>query len=1056
MATRVPSRWWRVCRRCLRGMRVGILLLLLFVLVAFVYLNEIGLPGFLKRPLLEELHTRGVDLQFSRLRLRWYRGLVAENVRFGSARQQTSGPQLSIKTVEVKLDRAALLKLHLKVDSLILHGGEAVWPVGETNQPPQQLTAENIQTQLRFLPNDRWELDHFSADFAGTLLQFSGSVTNASALRDWKIFHAAGGAQPELTRRRLRELATIIEQIKFAAPPELDVIIHGDAREPRSFNGFLTLNAPGAVTPWGTLTNGMLVARLTAFDATHRQPQAEFRLHASEVETRWGSTKNFHMELHAVTDESVTNRLRASLKLLADNFTTEWAQATNAQFTAEWTHSITNPIPLAGTVGLRLTDARTRWGGADELRLNAQLATPATNALPQFDPSHDWWTNRILFAGTVELSATNVHSRWAGAAELHLDARVNAMTNRPSQADQQWAWWAYLEPYFLDWNCRMKKIEAREFESKELSCSGLWRAPMVTVTNLAAEIYDGRLNAEAAVNVATRVATFHASSDFDVRKASPFLTEGGRRWFQEQQFSWEKPPLGHAAGGLTLPAWTDSHPDWTNAVRPTLWLSGDFTVGNASFRQVPVSSAQSHFYYTNMTWDLPDLSITRPEGKIDLALESNDRTKDFYARIHSMIDVRAVRPMLEARVQHGLDTLVFTQPPQIDGELWGRWRDNSQLRAHAKVAVSNFTFRGQSATHFHAAVQYANGFLQMTDGRIERGGGQYGTASWVGINFATQQLFLTNGFSTLDPMVVVDAIGPKVSKAIEPYHFLRPPTVHVNGIVPLRGDVPADLHFKVDGGPFHWMKFKVEHIAGRVDWMGQHLNVSEIQAAFYQGTLTGSALFDFTRAEGTDFTFDTIVTDSNLHALMEDLFAPANHLEGRLSGHVNITQANTRDQQSWFGRGQVDLHNGLIWEIPIFGIFSPVLNGIYPGLGESRATEGSASFNITNSVIRSEDLEMRSHILRMLYRGTVDFDTKVDAIVEARLLRDFWLVGPILSTVLSPLTKLFEYKVTGTLAHPKSEPRLSPLRLFRSKEPPSNNPSPDTTSPSSLPPKKSP
>ena len=880
MSTRVPSRSWRICRRCLRGLRVGILLLLFFVLVAIVYLNEVGLPGFLKRPLLEELHTRGADLQFSSLRLRWYRGLVAENVRFGSARQETSGPQLSIKTVEVKLNHAALLKLHLKVDSLVLHGGQAVWPVGETNQPPQQLTAENIQTQLRFLPNDRWELDHFSADFAGTQLQFSGSVTNASALRDWKIFHAAGGAQPELTRRRLRKLATILEQIKFAAPPELDVIIHGDAREARSFNGFLTLNAPGAVTPWGTLTNGMLVARLVGSDATHRQPQAEFRLHANEVETRWGNTENFHLELHAVADESSTNHVRASLKLLADNFTTDWAQATNAQLTAEWTHSITNPIPLAGTVGLRLTDAHTRWGDAGELRLNAQLAQPATGDLPQIDPSHNWWTNPIPLTGTAELRATNVHSRWASAAELHLDARVNSLTNRPSQADQQWSWWAYLEPYFLDWNCRMKKIDAREFESKEINCSGIWRAPMLTVTNLDAEIYGGRLKGESAMNVATRVATFHANSDFDVQKASPFLTEGGRRWFQEQQFAWEKPPLAHAAGGLTLPAWTNPHPDWNNEVKPTFWLAGDFKVGNASFRRVPVTSAQSHFYYTNMIWDLPDLSVTRPEGKIDLVIESNDRTKDFYARIHSSIDARAVRPMLEPKVQHGLDTLVFTQPPQIDCEMHGRWHDISRLRAKGKVALNNFTFRGQSATHFHASLQYTNGFLQMTDGRVERGGGQYGTADSVGIKLRHPAAFLTNGFSTLDPMVVVDAIGPKVSMAIEPYHFLRPPTGHVNGIVPLRSDVPADLHFKVDGGPFHWLKFKVQRISGRVDWVGQNLTLNDIQADFYQGTLTGSAMFDFNPAEGTDLTFDMIVTDCNLHALMSG-FVRARQPSGR-------------------------------------------------------------------------------------------------------------------------------------------------------------------------------
>src|SRR5581483_5212113 len=159
---------------------------------------------------------------------------------------------------------------------------------------------------------------------------------------------------------------------------------------------------------------------------------------------------------------------------------------------------------------------------------------------------------------------------------------------------------------------------------------------------------------------------------------------------------------------------------------------------------------------------------------------------------------------------------------------------------------------GQTATHFHAMAQYTNGFLQLTDGRIERGQ-EYGTASWVGVDFAARRLYLTNAFSTLEPTAVVNAIGPKVAKVMEPYRFLKPPTVEVNGIVPLHGDVAADLHFKVDGGPFHWMKFKIAHINGKVDWVGQHLNLSGMQAAFYQGTLTGSALFDFNRDEGTDF-----------------------------------------------------------------------------------------------------------------------------------------------------------------------------------------------------------
>src|SRR5438552_1430421 len=92
------SRLRRFCRRFFRAARIGFLLLMLGIVVAGIYLNQIGLPDFVKRPLLEELRARGVELQFSRLRLRWYQGIVADDVRFGRL-EQPQGPQLSIRQV---------------------------------------------------------------------------------------------------------------------------------------------------------------------------------------------------------------------------------------------------------------------------------------------------------------------------------------------------------------------------------------------------------------------------------------------------------------------------------------------------------------------------------------------------------------------------------------------------------------------------------------------------------------------------------------------------------------------------------------------------------------------------------------------------------------------------------------------------------------------------------------------------------------------------------------------------------------------------------------------
>ena len=128
MATRTKSRFWRICRVYFRRFRIAVWLVVLALVATFVYLNQVGLPGFVKKPLLENLRARGLDLQFSRLRLRWYRGLVAENVRFGRAGEPLS-PQFTIQEAQVRLNHRAMTRLQLQVDSLMLRQGRLVWPL---------------------------------------------------------------------------------------------------------------------------------------------------------------------------------------------------------------------------------------------------------------------------------------------------------------------------------------------------------------------------------------------------------------------------------------------------------------------------------------------------------------------------------------------------------------------------------------------------------------------------------------------------------------------------------------------------------------------------------------------------------------------------------------------------------------------------------------------------------------------------------------------------------------------------------------------------------------
>jgi hypothetical protein len=207
-----------------------------------------------------------------------------------------------------------------------------------------------------------------------------------------------------------------------------------------------------------------------------------------------------------------------------------------------------------------------------------------------------------------------------------------------------------------------------------------------------------------------------------------------------------------------------------------------------------------------------------------------------------------------------------------------------------------------------------------------------------------------------------------------------------------------------------------------VHWLGQQLTLSNIRADFYGGQAAGSAQFHFRPGGQADYHFAVFATNALLGPLTKEMFAVTNRLEGRLWGNLVITNASTTNIQSWDGYGDMNLRDGFIWEIPVFGIFSDVMNGLVPGLGNSKASAGTCTFIITNGVIRSEDVDIRSTGMRLEYRGTLDFEGKLNARVEARLLRDMPVVGPLVSLATLPFTTLFTYKVTGTLAEPKAEP----------------------------------
>ena len=870
---------WRKCRTTFRWCRYSVWAVILLGLLAFGWLNVVGLPGFLKTRLTATLRERGVHLEFSRMRLRVVHGLVAENVRAGGE-NGPGRPALTASEVQLQLNYPALFRGRFQLDGIVVRDGKFILPVSPTNS----LVWLNIQTEIRFLPDQTWSLDELRADFFGTRLSLSGQVAHAPEAASWKLFTGRKPGERGELFRPLQDFSDQFARIHFEGQPQLGLTVNGDAHDIHSFTLRAYASVPGMNSPW-----------------------------------------------------------------------------------------------FSGR-GLQLT---------------ANLTTPA-DAMTNANPALDFWTNAL--------------------------------------------------PFRLAWNMRAADLRSEKISAHTLECHGLWLAPQLSVTKLSGHLGGGKVFAAASLDVLTRNLAFTNSSDFDPHVFATLLPDRGRRMLGE--ILWTRPPLIRVGGLVTLPPWTNGMPGWRNGLpawsdglASPLALVGELAFTNAVLRGETLNLARTHFSFTNSIWSLPDLELVQNRTKLALGGSASIITKNFRLSLRGALDENSVQPFLkDTPVARALSIVQLTEPVVLAVNAAGNLRTLDTITASGHLSLTNFAVRGQAISSVDTDVTCSNRVLSFLHPQAFRAAGsQTMTAGSVTLDFNARMIYFTNGFSTFEPMVVPRAIGPKTAACIEPYEYLAPPTVRVHGQLPLRDfksgrDLDGtDLTFDIiRGAPFRWNRLQATNAVGTVHWLGQYLVLSNITAGCYGGRAAGHAYFDFRPvAYGCDFNFGVSVSNLDVHALAADLStSKTNLLEGSLNGFVEITSANSKSWQSWNGYGSAQLHNGLLWNIPVFGFASPVLNAFSPGLGNSRATEASADFVMTNGVARTDSLTIHTLTMRLQYSGTVDLQQHVNAHVTAQLMRNTWVVGPLVSTVLWPVSKIFECRVTGLVSEPKITPILFPFSKY--------------------------
>jgi hypothetical protein len=1015
------SRGWRIFFACFKWTRVVILLALLGFVILGLFLNRVGLPDWVHRRIVAQMREKGWDMQFSRLRLRWYRGIVADQLQLSRTNTMT-GPNLFVETAEFRLNGRALRSFNLQSDSVFVSGARLVWPLPGTNQPKQTFVLNNVRGELLFKPGDQWELRSLSAQGLGAQVHIRGDITNASYLRDWKLPQRKEPREPKGPRHDFwHDFLTQADKVRFATPPEISVIFGFDARDARSLDALVKLTAPSVVSPWGTGTNFNLAVRTLPAASSNDLLLAEVKLSANHPRTPWGAASNIQLTARLEPSFTQVFPTNGTLRLDALAASTPWGDAERFALEARTAPALANDAARVTRFNIHSDGLQTEHGHVRALTLEAESTHPSTNLFPAVMRAE------ATLSGTRATWAT---SEWTRVeASLELPRREEWLLSHTNLA-----WPERLANVPFDLTATFSNALGARLEFAHGTLTNRWHPPELRF-DIDAGCTAGALALHTTLDTLTRAARGDVKWRGDPHALAPFLSTNALPWLADYQSA--EPLELQAAGGTTLPAWTNWSSDWATNLLPTLTIAGRVTAGEGSFRKAPFTAVSALCLYTNGVATLPQIHITRPEGSIDADAELNPRTADFRAKFHSTINPLVLSNAIPGRIPRFLFAWFrFTAPPEFRVEALGNWRDFSKLGLLMEASGTNFTFRDQSARFASVRGIYTNQFISLYRPFILRDG-ESGGADGIGFDASIERLYLTNAAGNLNPTAVTTAIGKHAVRALKPYTFDVPPRVVANGSIPTRdhNDEDVDLRFELEGGPFHWWHIHADPVRASIHWLGDTLTITNITAGWAGAPARGWIWFDFAQTNGGAMAFHVTTTNCDLSRLVRELQdGKTNKLEGDLALDLVIDRAAVDDLKSWHGYGETRLKDGLIWDIPLFGLASRIMNEIVPGLGRSHARQGTATFTITNSVIYTKDLEVQASGMHLKYHGTVDFDGVVEARMEAKILRGIPGLGPLISAVLTPVGKLFEYRVSGTLEKPKLQdvylvPRIITLPL---------------------------
>ena len=446
-------------------------------------------------------------------------------------------------------------------------------------------------------------------------------------------------------------------------------------------------------------------------------------------------------------------------------------------------------------------------------------------------------------------------------------------------------------------------------------------------------------------------------------------------------------------------------------------LTGAVETEGLSFRGVEFRSIKFAYEDHGPQVRLNNVEVVTPEGRVvghgDYNIESSDFTYEF----DSTVDPTRLLPLMVGNVRQIVEPAWFETPPHIVAKVSGDFVDPDAFAYDALVTADRCSYRGVGLEAASARLRLRRSQLDTRDLLLRRREGDVRGTIFADFNAHRVSFDIA---ATANVSEMAGLLGEQAARVMAPYRFGPRIEANVRGLVDFDNPYGTAWSAHVINEGFSYWKLTATQAQAALVFTNNTLQINDFDADFYGGKLRGHAEFAFSQADPT-YNFDFSVENSDVNTVLSAIEKRASTVTGLLSGQAAINGRGA-DLGALQGKGEFSVTNGVLWQAPLFGIFSQAL-------GNTKATRAQCTFVMVDQAFRTDDMGVSAGAFTANARGQLGFDGRMDFRVQAQFLKSW----PGINVLWWPLARILEYKVGGTIGEPNYRPVNFPKELLPSK-----------------------